>query len=245
MSLQLAELALHIPVSIPLFEKYGFDYYLNGKQTLRDACKEKGLLFENIESEITGIQKKTTEGYLLTLYDMDIGRLIDFINGQHHDSEAETLELIHSDMKELVSKSNDKQHLLKLSELTNKFGYLKERLLCHCEKEDKLLFPLLKQIVVQRRDKQHQGLAEKLDQIRKIIAVLETEHIQAVNLVNEIKVFVNNFNVPAFEIPEYAKLMSALKEFEYDLHVHLHIENNVLFPKFNELCEELSKKKIL
>ena len=154
MSLTLGELATHIPASIHLFEKYDFNYYQNGKQTFKEACEEKGLSFFDIDKELNQEQKNTKEPYALTLDDMGIDRLIDFINGQYHCNEAQILSLIQSQIQQLLNKSECEEYLMVLlKEVEQKFSDLTEKLIHHCKKEDQILFPYIRKLFELKRDK--------------------------------------------------------------------------------------------
>ena len=110
----------------------------------------------------------------------------------------------------------------------------------HCEKEDKVLFPYMRKLYESRRDKAFSNINFQKTFGKNPIQLLESEHIQACNVLNEIKHITQNFSAPA-NVPEtYRLLMKNLKEFEIDFHVHLHIENNILFPKVIALMEQMN-----
>ena len=180
----LAELAIHIPASIEMFEKYNFNYYQNGSQKFKDACEEKGLVFSEIDAELNQLQK-----------------------------------------------------------LDEKFTDFKDKLTKHCEKEDKILFPYMRKLCELRRDKIFTNTSQKNSFVKKPIQLLEAEHVQASSVLKEIKEITQNFSIQANAPKEYQKLMEHLKEFEVEFHVHLHIENNILFPKVIALEEQFSNLK--
>ena len=243
MPLTLAELAIHIPASINLFEKYDLDYYQNGKQSFKEACKEKGLSHSEIDVELTRLQNEPKGTYPLTLEDMGIDRLIDFVNGQYHSNEAQVLSSIHDNIQQLLLDKNCEKPLLNLLEdIEIKFKELMEKLIQHCKKEDEILFPYMRKLFELRRDKSVISSSQTISLIKNPIRVLEAEHVQAANILSEIKKTANNFTAPSNAHSEYVTLMESLKEFEKDLHMHLHIENNILFPKLIALEEELTNR---
>lgn len=243
MPVTLAEFAIHIPASIQLFEKYGLNYYQNGKQSLRLACEEKGVSFKEIDLELTFVQGKQPVNNLLTLEDMNIERLIDFINGQYHADETEVLTSIHNAILELIKNGNcGDDVLLMLTAIEPQFKALMEKLIQHCKKEDELLFPYMRRLSELKRDKSTTSSSHTISFIKNPIRVLEAEHVQAATILESIKKVLNNFVVPVNVSQEYVDLMVKLHEFEMDLHIHLHIENNVLFPKLIELEEEMNNK---
>jgi regulator of cell morphogenesis and NO signaling len=231
----LSELAIHIPGSIELFEKYNFNYYQNGKQTFKDACEEKGLSFTEIDAELDKLQRSTKANTMLTLEDMSIERLIDFINGQHHAHEEEVLNSIDTRIKKMIVEPDlEKSLLLTLLRIDIKFTDFKEKLMKHCEKEDKILFPYMRELNGARRDKTSKDISFK-----NPIQLLESEHIQASGILSEIKKLTSGFSIESDAPRAYQELMKSLIEFETDFHVHLHIENNILFPKVIDLEEQL------
>lgn len=241
MTLQLAELAIHIPECIPLFEAYGFDYYQNGNQTLKEACDEKGLAFPDVDEELSRLQKK--QHHHLTIEDMDPERLINVINGQHHDHEAETLSAIHSAIQDLIASSQtDLAHIAVLCHIDRKFGELKEMLLSHCGKEDKYLFPQIRNLLKLRKDNTP-AFQDAVSKTTNLIRILELEHRQSVDSLKEIKKLLNGFDVPPGVSPAYERLMEQLKAFEADFHLHIHIENNVLFPRVKDMSDRFKHQR--
>ena len=237
----LAELAIHIPTSIELFEKYNFNYYQNGSQKFKAACEEKGLVFSEIDAELNQLQKLSKTNTMLTLEDMSVDRLIDFINGQHHSNEAEVLDFIEESIKKLIANPNCNEALiLILQKMDEKFSDFKDKLTKHCEKEDKILFPYMRKLYELRRDKVFTNTSQKNSFVKKPIQLLEAEHVQASSVLSEIKNITQNFSSQPNAPKEYQKLMEHLKEFEIEFHVHLHIENNILFPKVIALEEQLT-----
>lgn len=237
----LSDLAIHIPVSIELFEKYNFNYYQNGKQTFKEACEEKGLNYSLIDAELNQLQHNSKTNSMLTLEDMSVDRLIDFINGQHHSNEAEVLDFIEDSIKKLIANPQCSADLiLLLNEIDEYFHDLKDKLVKHCEKEDKILFPYMRKLYELRRDKLFTNTSQSNSFVKKPIQLLEAEHVQAATTLSKIKIITDNYSVPANAPKDYQKLMNNLKEFELEFHVHLHIENNILFPKVLELEEQLN-----
>lgn len=240
-TLQLAELAIHIPESIPLFEKYGFDFYQNGTQTLKEACDEKGLCFDEIDQELNDLQKHSNHPY--TVEDMDLELLINSINGQHHDNEAETLAAIHYGIQRLVAGSAaGMPHRESLCRIDQEFGELKEKLLSHCEKEDKLLFPQIRRLLVLQKEKATIFQAA-VSKTAGLIKTLELEHTQSVSALKKIKGMLRELETLPEVSPHYHQLMKEFKTFEADFHMHIHIENNVLFPKIKDMTDQFKQHR--
>ncbi len=237
----LSELAIHMPISIQLFEKYNFGYYQNGEQTFKEACEKKGLVFTDIDEELNQLQSLSKGNGSLTLEDMSIDRLIDFINGQHHSNEEAVLDSIDASIKKLLLDANLESALRTILQMANsKFADFKIKLKKHCEKEDKILFPHMRKLYELRHDKTLTELNAKKYVSKNSIQLLENEHIEASALLRDIKDITGNFSVPEKAPVEYKTLMENLREFELEFHMHLHIENNILFPKVIALEEHLN-----
>lgn len=239
MSLTLADLATHIPGAIDLFEKYELDYYQHGKQTLEHVCKECGFDFSKIDNELTQLPKSSN--YHIDLEEYGIEQLIDFISNKFHCNVKEMYRTIDLHIENLLSIESYPFTLKKtLNELDQKFTLLEEKLTKHCDKEDKMLFPYIRSLVGTRRNKGFSSLEISL--VKNPVRILESEHEEAATILSEIKKLLNGFKISPQAPALYNILMEELQEFEKKLHMHLHIENNILFPKLIALEEELKKK---
>lgn len=227
MPLTLSELAIHLPASIRLFEKYRLDYYRNGKQTLRAACDEKGLPFEIIDAELSALKETPGTPYAYTLEDMSTDRLIDFVNGRYHANEERLLASIGSGICRLSEDPACSVPLL--PQLADDFAILRAQLLMHCKKENELLFPIMRKLA--NTHKTQRISPADVHAVRRSIHQLRDEHARIAELLTAVREASDRFSVPAGAPPDYAALMEDLELFEQDMHMHLHIENNVLFPR--------------
>lgn len=236
MPITLDELAIRIPACIELFEKYGLDYYQNGRQTLREACERAELSFPAIDAELSLLEEVQ-----LTLEDMSADRVIDFLNGQCHASEKESLRSIHSAIRKQLKTASGGEETV-LLQIEPLFRQLRSLLLEHCRKEDELFFPFMRKLVALHRSRALKTMPGATGFIRNPLLILESEHIEVTDLLLAIKQIADHFQPGIEASPEYQALMQSLILFEHDLHMHLHIENNILFPKLMLLEEELSKQ---
>lgn len=233
--LTLKELAIHIPASIRLFEKYELNYYTNGEQTLRAACHDKGLSFEAIDAEMSELRESKLIVYSFTLEDMSTERLVDFINGRYHSNERCLLNGMQEDMQRMLADPTCPQRD-RLEAFTPLFARLRAQLLDHSGKEDEALFPLMRRLSGQHRSKVLKTSPEESRRMEAAIHGLRREHEGIIGLLEEVKKAARQFSVPANASAEYGALMHNLLLFEQDMHMHLHIENNILFPRLLSLC---------
>jgi regulator of cell morphogenesis and NO signaling len=235
MSLKLDELAIHIPASIQLFEQYGLDYYQKGSQTLREACESAELSFAELDKALAQLQDVT-----LTLEDMSADRLIDYLNGHYHAGERELLNSIYASIRQLIQTSEG-EPLQKLLRIEPVFRQLMTLLTAHCEKEDAFFFPWMRKLTALHRHKAMQSMPVIIGFIRNPLHLLESDHQEIIDLLVVIKKTVDNF-LPGYGTADYMQLMQDLKTFETELHMHMHIENNILFTKLLKLEEALIKQ---
>lgn len=240
MQLTLAEIAIHIPGSIDLFEQYELDYYQNGKQTLKDACQKQNINFLKIDTELRLLQNTPKQTICLDEYGIE--ELIYIINRKFHSKEKEIYQTIATRIQNLLQvKAYPKSLIDVINTLNKQFNELAEKLTHHCNKEDKLFFPYIRRLLGMRGNKQSISSLE-ISLIRNPIIVFESEHMEIAVLLSEIKQLANNFktspNIPAL----YNILLEDLRDFEKNIHIHLHVENNILFPKCIALEEELKKR---
>ena len=135
-------------------------------------------------------------------------------------------------MQKVVSKHGEKHP--ELYTVNNLFNELKEELLIHMQKEEKMLFPYIKKMVfVQKNELEFPH--PPFGSVSSPVAVMESEHDNAGSLARELRKAANNFLPPDDACNGYRLLYSELADFESDLHVHIHLENNILFPKAIEL----------
>ncbi len=236
LNLSLAELAICEPSSIGIFEKYQIDYYQKGFRSLKDACVETGLDVMLIYSEFcTEYYVKDMSSAKINYDDMDIEILIDCIETKHHVKESLALSVIHKKIKYIWD--NEYHIHPEIVELGFAFGVMMEELKEHAGKEEKVLFPYVKKIAGMRRNKTKSLLQISL--ITNPLQMLEFEHEQTETELDALRKLTHDFIVPVNASVVYKELMEDLIEFEKGFHHHIHLENNVLFPKIRALEAEL------
>ena len=243
MSFTLAEIATDCRESIDLFEKYELDYYQNGKQTLEDACKEKRLSFSEIENELNVLQEQPKNNSLhINMGELDISQLLYYINGEYHSKEEAILSHIHSAIQKISKeKVGDKNFIQLVENIEEIFNDLRQKFIQHCNNEEKILFPYVKKLLEARRNKTN-FLSHKISLLKNPVQLLLFEHKEAVMVLSDIKRWADNFFIPDNAPQTFRTMMRGFKAFEKDFHNHLHIENNILFPKLIALEEELNNK---
>jgi regulator of cell morphogenesis and NO signaling len=206
-----------------VFEKYNLDFCCKGKRSLQEACSEFSLSAENIANEIDALYKESAH---LPFDEMNEEELISYILIHHHFYVKQNTPLILSHLEKVANKHGDRfPYMKKVYELFIELG---EELLSHLQKEEVILFPRIKELVAARRA--GDALANN-SFIGHPILVMEAEHEHAGELMYEIRNLTSNYAEPENACTTFRLVLSELKNFEEDLHQHVHLENNILFPK--------------
>lgn len=208
----LGELALSIPRASVLFRKYDLDFCCGGRQTLLKAATRQNLDLSVIEAELDALSATPLEKDWRTV---PLPEIIDHIILRYHDRHREQLpELI------LQAAKVERVHASKTSVpqgLTKYLTMLHDELTSHMMKEERILFPMIKQ-----------GSG---NQAGGPISVMESEHDEAGELLEVIKHITNNVTPPEEACTTWRAMYNGINELIDDLMNHISLENNVLFPR--------------
>lgn len=226
---------------VQVFEKYGIDFCCGGKKTIGDACTAKGLNPQEVISSLHKIPENGN-GKAMNFSSWKPDFLIDYIINNHHRYVQNMMPAIYMHTAKVAEKhgASHPETLI----IAEHFTDLKEELEVHMQKEERMLFPYIKQIL---------GIEENGEEfpfppfgtIESPVRVMEHEHEAAGKLMAEINSLSSGFAPPEDACTTYRVLYQELKEFEDDLHMHIHLENNILFPKAIELEKRLTVNKQL
>jgi len=219
-----------------VLREYGMDFCCGGGITLQSACEEKGAnLTELIErlSTIPWNQSEAGESYKAWSPDY----LIQHIIKRHHRFVREkTVEIgVYAAKVASVHGENHPENI----EIYQRFNTLSKALLVHLEAEENLLFPLVMELYEDRME----GRLPRKEVIRAIqeeLESMEADHEEAGALMAEIRQLSRDYNPPADACATYRVLYQNLSAFEEDLHLHVHLENNILFRKAEKMLGVLS-----
>ena len=218
-----------------VFEDFGLDFCCGGKKTIQQACSEKGINPDTVLTNLTGVNLPAVHSAHFNNWDLDF--LIDYIITNHHSYVINETVTIEHHLQKVLSKHGENHP--ELHSVNNLFLSLKEELYIHMQKEEKMLFPYIKKMVLVQKN----GLEfphPPFGAVASPVSVMEAEHDSAGNLAKEIRKSANDYNPPSDACTTFRILYSELAGFESDLHVHIHLENNILFPKAVELEKVLT-----
>ncbi len=223
--------------AVPVFEKYNLDFCCKGKRTLTEACNEKGLPVETLLKELEMVQENEKQ-IQMPFTEMDAGQLIGYILIHHHFYVKQSMPLIFSHLEKVASKHGSRYpYMQKVFEL---FGMIQEEMILHMQKEEMILFPRIKEIEHLFNNNQQTNISDGY--ITGPVNVMETEHEHAGKILDEIRQLSNNYTAPEDACTTFKISLAELKEFEEDLHKHVHLENNLLFPKAEKMNIKINNK---
>jgi regulator of cell morphogenesis and NO signaling len=222
------------PRASAVFKKYKIDFCCNGNRLFEEVCAEAGLEPATIKEEILNCKEETGAQLHADTWSLDF--LTDYIIQNHH---AYVLNALPG-LEELLIKVENAhgQDHPELSAIGSYFNSLVKELMQHMQKEEQILFPVIKELVAGK--KKSVKTAIPFGTLRNPIRVMEEEHAGAGEDMENIRRLSNNFTVPADACFSYRLLYKQLEEFEEDLHQHVHLENNILFPKAIALEDTLT-----
>lgn len=219
-----------------IFKKYGLDFCCGGKKTVKEACREKGLDVTKIEQELQQADK-ISSSRPLPYNEWSLDFLADYIVNTHHSYVKRNLPDIKA-YAEKVMRVHGNRH----TELLSIYKLVEEvyaELMTHMVKEERVLFPYIKELVSAANNAQPLH-ATHFGTVQNPIGMMEMEHEAVGGNLAQIRELSDNYSLPDDACASYSLLYRMLNEFEEDLHLHVHLENNILFPKAVELEKKLN-----
>jgi regulator of cell morphogenesis and NO signaling len=233
----LAEIVTNNIRSAIVFEEYGLDFCCKGKRNLQEACEEKNINVQEIVESLENLSNGTNEESKADQWELDF--LVDYIMQKHHQYVKRMIPVIslHSDKVASVHGKNHPETI----HIADLFLAVRAELESHMMKEERILFPQIK-LMASVQKENTQFFPPAFGTIQNPIRMMEFEHTSAGDAMYKIRELSKNYSHPDDACNTFKALYSELKEFEEDLHKHIHLENNILFPKSIELETELLNK---
>ncbi|HWR16553.1 MAG TPA: iron-sulfur cluster repair di-iron protein [Terriglobales bacterium] len=220
------EFALEVPQATRVFEKLGIDYCCGGGKTLSDACDQAKIPVDEVLRRLSerGAQPAGDANWTqATLSD-----LIDHIVTRHHGYVKQELPRLEQLLNKVATKHGERHP--ELNEIKPIFARLSDELTSHMMKEENILFPYIKQLEGSATDS-GRVRAPMFGTVRNPIHMMEIEHDSAGDCLAEMRELSSGYQAPEEGCFSYKTLYQALADFELDLHQHIHLENNILFPR--------------
>ena len=222
----LAAIVTGTPQAVPVLEKYNLDFCCKGKRTLAKACEEKGIKIESITRELSSLIN-TPANKQMPFTEMSAEQLINYILIHHHFYVKQSMPTIITHLDKVATKHGDRFPDMK--KVYDLFIIIKREMTLHMQKEEAILFPRIK--VTEGLFSAGKFSEIPKDYIQLPINGIEADHEEAGNIMYEIRRLTNNYTAPENTCTTFKVTLAELKEFEENLHSHVHLENNILFPK--------------
>lgn len=208
-----------------IFKNAGIDFCCGGKQTLSEACSDKNIDQQELENELSGLADHGFPSH--NFKDWDPAFLSDYIVNTHHKFVMKHLPelLFYTDKIANVHGNNHSE----LVEVARVFEEINKELRQHLKNEEEVLFPAIKQTMNQPSEKSKETIKSEIER-------MFGEHDFAGGAMEKINRLTGSYRIPEDACKTYEVTLKLLQQFEDDLHVHVHLENNILFPKALKLA---------
>lgn len=218
-----------------IFESYQIDFCCNGNKKFEDAIREKNIDPQKIITELTSLQKDINNNAVdFKSWPLDL--LTDYIEKKHHRYIEERTPEIKEYLAKLCQVHGNNHP--ELFEITEQFNQSAGELAMHMKKEELILFPYIKKMVAAKL-KNEKVKSPQFGTVENPIKAMMSEHDVEGERFKRINELTSSYTVPDDGCNTYRLTYSLLKEFEEDLHIHIHLENNILFPSAIKLEKKI------
>jgi len=227
------ELALENAAATRVFEKLGIDYCCGGNQSLVDACRAQNLSVDQVIDSLEMAEEGAHAAQKNRNWQMEpLADLIAHIKNTHHKFTREEMARLVPLMDKVCS-VHGKNHP-ELEQVRASFQVLMQELTTHMMKEERVLFPYIvrmEEAVIQKEP----VLPSPFGSVQNPVSMMVHEHDSAGNALHAMREASCGYTAPGDACISYQTLYQALADFESDLHQHIHLENNILFPRAIEM----------
>lgn len=218
-----------------VFKKYGIDFCCGGKRTLSQVCQKHDVDVQSLERDLLAVDKQPLMPSQ-DFYSWDLNFLCDYIVNTHHKYVVKAMPLIF-EYTQKVERAHGGTHP-EVVEIAGLFTKIMDEFNLHMLKEEQILFPYIKNLAT-AKEKEIDPESPPFGTVQNPIDMMELEHENVGEMMNVIRQLSNNYTPPVGACATYKIAYAKLNEFENDLHQHIHIENNILFPRAVALENEL------
>ncbi|MDH3300683.1 MAG: iron-sulfur cluster repair di-iron protein [Acidimicrobiia bacterium] len=219
-TIALSELVTRRPDVAPVLEALGLDYCCGGTRSLTEACADAGL---DVDEVVTRLSEESPADAPADWASLGPAELVDHIEHIHHSYLGHALPRL-SELLSRVIDAHAERHP-ELHDVRATFEELRRDLEPHLEKEEEILFPMIRELhATQGESRFHSG------SLQAPIGVMRLEHDRAGELLARLRAQTSAYTPPSDGCASYQALYTGLAELEADTHLHIHKENNLLFP---------------
>jgi regulator of cell morphogenesis and NO signaling len=211
-----------------VFESVGIDYCCGGHKSLQAACQDRGLRPAEVVAMLEGAANDPAAGDDIDLEGMTLAELTDHIIDTHHEYLRRELPRLAAITEKVAASHGARDR--RLLQVRDVFAAMASELNSHMRKEENILFPL-----VRRLEAGDPPAGSRGRPLAYPIRQMESEHDDAGSSLERIEMLTKKFTPPEWACNTYRVMLDGLKSLQADLHVHIHKENGVLFPRALEL----------
>ncbi|MBI9036178.1 MAG: iron-sulfur cluster repair di-iron protein [Bacteroidales bacterium] len=218
-----------------IFENSGIDFCCGGDQSMKEACAENkvdmDILIDSLELEM---QESDPETEFIKRLELD--ELVDYIIKRHHSFVLEQIPVITQLLEKIASVHGDAHP--EVFTIKSEFEEATKNLSGHLDDEEQKLFPYIKSLVAAQKSGQTFEAVEGFS-LKALLEGMLDEHTAEGDRFDKLSKLTNNYEIPADVCNTFVVSFKSVKAFQDDLHRHVHLENNMLFPKALKLEAEL------
>jgi regulator of cell morphogenesis and NO signaling len=215
-----------------VFQDYGIDFCCGGRRTVGEVCRERGVDVDTVLSAVTRACAQP-DASTPRFTEWDPGTLIGFIVGNHHAYVRRILPLLTGHTRKLASVHGSRHP--ELQEVATLTEAVADEMTSHMAKEERILFPYIARLA-ESVEKGQPIPPAPFGTVDNPIRMMELEHESAGAAMARIRTLTGGYTVPDDGCTTYRVCLQELEAFERDLHAHVHLENNLLFPKARALA---------
>ncbi len=227
----LGDLVARLPFAAGVLERHHMDFCCKGATQVEDACAAAGISLEQLGRELDTASRlvSVTGSEPAAAWDTaSLTDLIEHIVSTHHQRLRTWLPELNALAAKVVN-AHGRRHPA-LLELRQELDHLATELHSHMEKEEYVLFPFIGQLAgLQPGQAGYQP--PPFGSLRNPVSVMLREHAQAGESLDALRRLTGDYTLPAEACASWQSLYARLRELESDLHAHIHLENNILFPR--------------
>ncbi len=223
------EIAIENPAATKVFERFGIDYCCGGKRPLAEVCIEKGVSIATVLRQLEEIISASEGSHpVIDWQTLPLRDLIDHILEDHHQYTKEALLRLRPLAVKVASRHGERH--AEVREIERCFGEMADELDMHLMKEERVLFPHIQQIE-QTHPSGENPRRLVFGTVQNPIEMMVAEHDSAGEHLARLRGLTGGYVAPPDACPTFLALYHGLQELEADLHQHIHLENNILFPR--------------
>lgn len=219
----IGQLVAHNYRTAAVFKKYNIDFCCNGNRTIEDAANQNNTNLTQLQKEIQ-LAMEAPQNNAIDYASWPLDLLADYIEKKHHRYVSTQIPVLDEYLTKIVKVHG--QHHPELLTIKQLFDQSAAELTHHMYKEENMLFPFIRKMVTEQG--RH---GASFGTVQNPIKMMMHEHDIEGERFRKISELSANYNPPADACNTYKVAFSLLQEFEDDLHLHIHLENNILFPK--------------